>query len=307
MSVNEYYSNGKLLLTGEYLVLEGALALALPLKLGQSMKVRYLNDNFGILHWNTYVQDQLWFQATFGVENIEIITATDRRKAYYIRNILVHAAKLVNEPLNGKQSKIIETYLDFSPELGLGSSSSLISNLAYWLNIDPFKLFRDIFEGSAYDIACARAKGPIFYQLSKGQYTATQVNYNPSFGECLYFVYLGKKANSPASIQQNKDKIELHKEKSCAISALTQNIINAASLEEFEHLITEHETIMSEVLGTPPVKTQFFSDFPGAIKSLGAWGGDFILATSKKTRISVEAYFRTKGLNIMFGYHEIVL
>ena len=37
--MSRFYSHGKFLLTGEYLVLKGALALALPLKLGQSMTV----------------------------------------------------------------------------------------------------------------------------------------------------------------------------------------------------------------------------------------------------------------------------
>ena len=37
--MSRYSSHGKFLLTGEYLVLKGALALALPLKLGQSMTV----------------------------------------------------------------------------------------------------------------------------------------------------------------------------------------------------------------------------------------------------------------------------
>ena len=32
-----YYSNGKLLITGEYLVLDGAEALALPTKFGQNL------------------------------------------------------------------------------------------------------------------------------------------------------------------------------------------------------------------------------------------------------------------------------
>ncbi len=34
-----FYSNGKLLLTGEYLVLDGAKALALPTKMGQNLQV----------------------------------------------------------------------------------------------------------------------------------------------------------------------------------------------------------------------------------------------------------------------------
>lgn len=37
-----FKSNGKLLLTGEYLVLDGAVALALPTKMGQIMTVEPL-------------------------------------------------------------------------------------------------------------------------------------------------------------------------------------------------------------------------------------------------------------------------
>jgi mevalonate kinase len=253
------------------------------------------------------VQEQLWFQATLEAKNLEILNATDHQKAVYIKNILVHAARFAKDLVCGKQSKIIETYLDFSPEFGLGSSSTLISNIAYWINTDPLILFRSIFEGSGYDIACARAKGPILYQLMEGRYIETPVSYHPSFSEALYFIYTGKKAHSLSSVQQHKSNIELHKKQSSAISFITQSIINADSLEEFECLITEHENILSKILSVQTVKTCLFNDFPGAIKSLGAWGGDFIMAVSKEGRTSVEEYFKIKGLTILFGYHEIIL
>ena len=35
-----YYSNGKLLLTGEYVVLDGAEALAVPTRFGQNLTVK---------------------------------------------------------------------------------------------------------------------------------------------------------------------------------------------------------------------------------------------------------------------------
>ena len=38
-----FYSNGKLLITGEYLVLDGAKALALPTKYGQYLTVEFLD------------------------------------------------------------------------------------------------------------------------------------------------------------------------------------------------------------------------------------------------------------------------
>jgi hypothetical protein len=40
MATQTFYSNGKLLLTGEYVVLDGAEALALPTRFGQNLKVK---------------------------------------------------------------------------------------------------------------------------------------------------------------------------------------------------------------------------------------------------------------------------
>ena len=68
----EFYSNGKLLITGEYLVLDGAKALALPTKFGQNLIVEE-KDNLEI-HWKSFDSDgSLWFEDTFTFENITII------------------------------------------------------------------------------------------------------------------------------------------------------------------------------------------------------------------------------------------
>ena len=40
MQPQTFYSNGKLLLTGEYLVIDGAKALAIPTQKGQSLSVK---------------------------------------------------------------------------------------------------------------------------------------------------------------------------------------------------------------------------------------------------------------------------
>ena len=51
----EFYSNGKLLLTAEYLVLDGAQALALPTQLGQKLIVTDGKED--ILHWKSLDAD----------------------------------------------------------------------------------------------------------------------------------------------------------------------------------------------------------------------------------------------------------
>ena len=52
------------------------------------------------------------------------------------------------------------------------------------------------------------------------------------------------------------------------------------------------------------VKEAFFSDFKGAIKSLGGWGGDFILAVSTQ---DPSPYFKERGFDTVIPYREIIL
>jgi hypothetical protein len=42
------------------------------------------------------------------------------------------------------------------------------------------------------------------------------------------------------------------------------------------------------------------------MKSLGAWGGDFILATSDRSAKETWAYFNQKGYSVCFQYDEII-
>ena len=64
-----YYSNGKLLITGEYLVLDGAIALALPTKTGQNLVVSP-GENQQI-QWKSYDFDgSIWFENNFSFDAI---------------------------------------------------------------------------------------------------------------------------------------------------------------------------------------------------------------------------------------------
>ena len=61
---SNFYSKGKLLLTGEYLVLDGAKALALPTKKGQSLLVE--KNNSGLLSWTSFdCHKQVWYKTIF--------------------------------------------------------------------------------------------------------------------------------------------------------------------------------------------------------------------------------------------------
>ena len=70
--------------------------------------------------------------------------------------------------------------------------------------------------------------------------------------------------------------------------------------------MVEHEKILSKYLQRDPVKKIHFYDFDGAIKSLGAWGGDFVMAVSSLPSQDVKKYFNSKGYDFCLGYKEII-
>ena len=67
-----FYSNGKLLLTGEYVVLDGAKALAIPTKHGQSLKVTPIAEPK--LIWKSIdATGNVWFQHDFGLDRKKFV------------------------------------------------------------------------------------------------------------------------------------------------------------------------------------------------------------------------------------------
>lgn len=159
--MNTFRANGKLLLTGEYLVLKGALALALPTRFGQTMTVETVCTPS--LQWDAYKPDAKWFSATLNPDTLAVMETDDPAKAEKLSQIL-QAVKTLNHNAF-EQGLRFETRLDFDPEWGLGSSSTLIANLATWADVNPYALLKMTFGGSGYDIACATAEQPIYYQL----------------------------------------------------------------------------------------------------------------------------------------------
>ena len=309
--MSSYQAHGKFLLTGEYLVLKGALALALPLKLGQSMTVEVFSE--ASLQWNAYKPDGLWFSATLNPETLEIVHCDDPSKAERLAQILKAVRQLNPSAFEGCTR--FETRLDFNPEWGLGSSSTLISNLARWAKVDPYELLKLTFGGSGYDIACATANGPIYYQLPKvpelveGPLPRVEaVDFTPPFADHLFFIYQGQKQNSSKEVKAFLEKADpeaLQKDIE-AVSEISRSLPKCETLDDFGLLMQCHERIISRCIGQEPVQKRF-SDFEGVLKSLGAWGGDFILAATQWDEKQVRAYFKEKGLEVVFGYNELVL
>lgn len=302
-----YRSNGKLLLTAEYAVLDGAKALAIPTKFGQSLDVE-ANDSNSI-HWKSYNElGKVWFECTISFNEI---ATTDRNNQSQndikerLIQILQAVKSLNSEFLSSNQGYNIVTHQDFNRLWGLGTSSTLINNIANWANVDAYKLLQKTFGGSGYDIACAQHNTPITFQLKPDQNPLVEsVAFKPKFKKHLYFVYLNQKQNSRDGISVYKKLKKINAAIVSNINSITKAMIDCNSLSEFESLIEHHENIISKLINQDPIKTQLFSDFKGAVKSLGAWGGDFVLVSSLN---NPTAYFTTKGFETVIPYEDMVL
>ena len=301
----QFYSNGKLLITGEYLVLNGAKAFALPTKFGQNLIVeKGSNKEF---YWKSYDSDSsIWFEDTILFSEITTAEKTeeDSIRATLIK-ILREAYLLNSHYINESNGFKITTQLNFPRNWGLGTSSTLINNIAQWLEIDAFSLLNNSFGGSGYDIACAQNNNPIVYILDRGKPTVEKVVFDPVFTSNIYFVYLNKKQSSKTAIAAYyRNKKNNLAETIAKIDCITQEILIASNVQSFAKAITKHELAISAIIETPTVKDTLFPDFTGVIKSLGAWGGDFVMVIFEDNPAE---YFAAKGYETIVAYEDMIL
>ena len=307
LSHSTFHANGKLLVSGEYFVLDGASALALPTRLGQQLTVFSEEGDSPRLTWQSYDhKDELWFEGSFRPSDWEVLASTDSEVASRLQQILSAARQLNPAFLQHAKKQVVKTQLDFPKAWGLGTSSTLISSLADWAAIDPYQLLAMTFGGSGYDIACAGAEGPLRYQLSGGKSQVEAVDFQPSFSENLYFVYLGRKQNSREGIAHYRQRVKDEPELIRRISELTEEMISCTQLSDFDRLIVNHEQIVGESLQFSRAKMLYFSDYWGEVKSLGAWGGDFVLVTSQEDASETKKYFNEKGFEVFLNYKDLI-
>ena len=305
-SVFETRAQGKLLLTGEYFVLDGATALAMPVRFGQTLWVEE-GDAIGKLSWQSQNPDgTVWFEAEFMWPDFQILSASDDQTARTLAGILQACQRQNLSFFIENQSFRVFTQNDFPREWGLGTSSTLIAALARWAAVDPYKILFETLGGSGYDLACAYAEGPILYRLEGQTPVVEPVHFAPAYADQLYFVFLGKKQNSRDGIARFREKAPQSPALLDKISGLTQQFLEAKTLEALDAAILEHERLISETLGLPRAKDLYFSDFWGEVKSLGAWGGDFVLVTSARSEEETRSYFLGKGLEVVLDWGRMV-
>lgn len=297
--MQSFYSHGKLLITAEYAVLKGARALAIPCKKGQILNFKSKESKY--LDWESFdVNKKSWFTARLHLPSFSIKESSNTNTAKKLSAIL-RSAKKQNQHFLVNEGGSVETHLEFNQNWGLGSSSTLISNIGLWANVSPYKLLEQSFGGSGYDIACAQSHTPLCYTRNGMNPLIESVTFEPPFKEHLFFVYLNKKQSSFTAI--NSLNIELiNQELISIVNSITKEILNCLDQSLFDRLIIEHERHIGLLLNQTPIQQLLFKDFNGAIKSLGAWGGDFILASGNA---ETPQFFYSKGYKTVISYSEM--
>lgn len=284
--------------------MDGATALALPTKLGQRMVIK--NTRGSDLIWKSYdKKGDNWFSADFGIMDFSSNKTTDPAISKMLNKIFRGAINLNSEFLSKWNGFKVETFLEFPRDWGLGSSSTLVHLVAEWAEVHPLQLYYKVFDGSGYDVACAGADGPISFISNDEQTSYTPVEWNPSFTDQLFFVHLNEKADSQVAVKDYFKQVKSRNKLAKEIDKISQDVITVSSFSNFQELLEKHEAILSKALVRPTVKEQRFSDYSGCIKSLGAWGGDFVLACGKQEQ--VQNYFTEKGYATIVSYDEMIL
>ncbi|WP_294276674.1 GYDIA family GHMP kinase [uncultured Chryseobacterium sp.] len=299
--MSRIFSPGKLMLTSEYFALDGALVLAVPTKPGQEFFFEENADHKSMVFWEALHQGKTWLKAVMDYKNWGIRETNIPSAAEFVLNTLKNVQQLSSTRFSGDSSYHIKTNLQFPSDYGLGSSSTLMNNLAEWSAIDPFQLNTLSLGGSGYDIAVAKEKSAVLYQ-SVPEIKYDKVVFDPAFKDDLIFIHLNQKQDSREAIRLYRSKIkspELVNE----FSDLTKKILLCRELENFSSLMLIHEQKISDFLEIPTAKQRFFSDCPVFVKSLGAWGGDFVMSAKFD---GFQDYFWGKGFSSVFNWSDLI-
>lgn len=220
-----------------------------------------------------------------------------------LSEVFISLKELCN--LGGLPSLQIFSECDFPLNWGLGTSSTLIYSLSNFFGVDPYALLECTFGGSGYDIACASAKGPGIFRLHEHQPTWENCAFKPTFADHIHFIHLNQKKDSREAIAQFKEKMKGDQRVLISkVNDLTNQMLEAKDIISFSETMRIHEDLLSNVLGMPTVGMELFPDYEHATKSLGGWGGDFIMALGDAAEMN---YFRKKGFETVIPFDEMIL
>lgn len=285
--MSTFFAPGKLLLSAEYAVLQGAKAIAVPTFQGQHLSVQEIEGS-KIRYTALDQSGKAWLDFNLG-------------EAQNPEEKLVEGIIAANISLGDTKGLQLTSRLDFPREWGLGSSSTFISLLAQWLETDVWPLFFEHLKGSGYDVAVAQSKSCIQYELKAAQQPSWETVAIPEFFKDTGLLYLGQKQNSAKEVKRFLAQNQAP-ELVAQISKLSDRLLSLRDLNELEAWMGEHEELSAQLIGLEPVPPRVLPEFTGAAKSLGAWGGDFLWFS----RMENKERFAAAGFDQVFPFSHLV-
>jgi mevalonate kinase len=291
-----FTAHGKLLLTGEYAITQGARGIAMPTHFGQHLSVESPQGPEHVLWEALDHENQQWFTAGFDHEG-RLLHTSSKGIAETLQGFLapIRKSKAWSAPVR------VQTRVDFPRLWGLGTSSTLCALLAQWAEMDTLS-YRKLHGGSGYDLACAQANGAIAYSLVDGVPEVLPVQL-PEVLQSVVFVYRGAKQQTHSSLKLVERK-PFSQGQCEEITQLSEAFLRANSLNELESIIEQHELLIANHLGLERAIEGPFKDIHGQVKSLGGWGGDFVMLTRFEEN---RQWLETNGFNTIIPFETMAL
>jgi hypothetical protein len=144
----------------------------------------------------------------------------------------------------------------------------------------------------------------IFYQIEGKQHVIQESSSGKALNRYSYFASLGNKQDTVKEIESFLENKSFTSGDLARISELSELICHAEAYDDLCRLVNEHEKIIGRILKRKPVASGF-NGFPGTVKSLGAWGGDFAMFVSDEDPRIVRDKLDQFGLKDIFLLDEI--
>lgn len=261
----------------------GVEALALPVRAGQWQHVWEMPaKGVSKLVWQSKDADGgVWFECRVDTDIMHVSETTSETYSDTLLRLLFCIKEQKPELFLHKNIRI-ETECEFNRSFGLGSSSTLVCNLAKWSGVNAHLLQERAFGGSGYDVAVGNLGRPLVYWLENNEPNWSSWQLPPDFTHDWYLAFPGEKQNSRdslAGVKAQLDKISSDVALLQQMNACIQAIKSPRSLPMLEAMLEMWQALLSQRLDLPrPYETLGLWPVKGGLcKYLGAWGGDVLL------------------------------
>lgn len=299
--MEQTFSRGKIILLGEYAVLEGNDAVCIPLATGQKLELE--KNNQQKICWKWFYKEKIIADFILDREDLHAhkVHAGDPSWAAD----LIRAIRKQNVFFLTDSGYSIRFINQFPHAWGLGSSSATIASLCRIAGVDPYLVNEEVMGGSGADIACTDKDNWFLYRKKKSLPFTWLIPFDFPFEQYTYFIYSGQKQATAKHLKEVKRRSERKPFPASEINALIYRCFSSDNVADFISCLHEHEQYISAHIGHDPLGLKF-SDFRGQIKSLGAWGGDFFMGISAENQFYVKSYFQDRGFEMCFSWNEFL-